>query len=154
MGNPWCWMFALAGSGIFVYLCFTTRIYAESALHVFYVLMAIYGYLHMDSDWTRQEWNWGQHMLLILIGAILSVALYYVLTRFTSAMLPLTDAFTTAFSLVATWAMVNYVHENYLYWIVIDAVSVYLYWKRHLYFGAALYAVYCVLVTCAYFELM
>lgn len=153
-GNPWCWSFAFSGSVIFAYLCFAKRIFAESGLHLFYLLMAGYGYANMDSEWTKQVWSWEQHVLLIVSGTVLSVFIYFMLIRLTSGMLPLTDSFTTAFSLVATWAMVNYVHENYLYWIVIDAVSVYLYWKRDLQFGAALFAVYTALVTGAYFELI
>lgn len=76
------------------------------------------------------------------------------LKKFTKTKLALEDSFTTVFSLIATWVMVNYVHENYLYWIVIDAVSVHLYWKRKLYFGSALFVVYTVLVTLGYFRLI
>jgi len=153
-GNPWCWAFAFVGSAIFVVLCFKKKLLAESALQVFYVLMAIYGFATMGQTWQANTWDWGEHLMLIGLGAILMFSMAYLLKKFTSAVLPLEDSFTTAFSLVATWVMVNYVPENYLYWIVIDAVSVHLYWKREMYFGSALYVVYTLMVTAAYFGWM
>ena len=76
------------------------------------------------------------------------------LKKYSKAKMPLEDSFTTVFSIIATLVMVNYVHENYLYWMVIDAVSVHLYWKRELYFGSLLYVVYTALVTAGYFGWM
>lgn len=79
---------------------------------------------------------------------------FLLLKKFSDAEMPLEDSFTTVFSLVATWVMVNYVHENYLYWIIIDAVSIHLYWKRELYFGSALFIIYTIMVTAGYFGWM
>jgi nicotinamide mononucleotide transporter len=39
------------------------------------------------------------------------------------------DAFITAFSLAATWMMARKYLENWLYWVVGDAVAVYLNWR-------------------------
>jgi nicotinamide mononucleotide transporter len=153
-GNPWCWAFALVGSAIFMILCYQKKLLAESALQLFYVAMAVYGYVTMSDTWQTNSWGWGHHLILIALGTVMMFGMAAALKRFTDAQMPLEDSFTTAFALVATWVMVNYVHENYLYWIVIDAVSVHLYWKRELYFGSALYFVYTLMVTAGYFGWM
>lgn len=153
-GNSWCWLFAFIGSCLFAHLCFKKRILAESALHLFYVAMAVYGYLNMELEWRMTSWDLSTHLMMIgsgLVGTILSA---YLLKRFTGAKMPFEDSFTTVFSVLATWIMVNYVHENYLYWIVIDLVSVHLYWKRELYFGSMLFVLYTVMVTAGYFGWM
>lgn len=149
-----CWLFAFLGSGLFAYLCFNRKIFAESALHIFYVLMAVYGFFNMSDEWQLNSWPATDHVYLILFGAIGMFASYWLLTKYTDSKLPLEDSFTTIFSVIATWVMVNYIHENYLYWIVIDAVSVHLYWKRQLYFGSALYAIYTCMVVAGYFGWM
>jgi nicotinamide mononucleotide transporter len=152
--SPWCWLFALVGAIIFTYLCYAKRILAESFLQFFYVVMAIYGYLTMNTEWQMTSWNWQTHMALIGLGVIGMMLSYFGLKKYTAAKMPLEDSFTTIFSLIATWIMVNYVHENYLYWIVIDAVSVHLYWKREMYFGSLLFAAYSLMVTAGYFGWM
>jgi len=40
--------------------------------------------------------------------------------------------------------------ENWLYWLVIDSVSIYLYLDRELYLTALLFAVYLVIVLFGY----
>jgi len=153
-GSAWCWLFAFTGSALFTYLCYVRKILAESFLQFFYVMMAIYGYFTMEDEWTTNVWPWETHAVWILVGTMAMLVSAFLLKRYTNAQLALEDSFTTAFSLVATWVMVNYVHENHLYWMVIDAVSVHLYWKRKLYFGSALFVVYTILVTAGYFRWM
>lgn len=153
-GSAWCWLFAFIGSALFTYLCYARKILAESFLQFFYVLMAVYGYLTMESEWQTNVWSWQSHAIWLGIGTIGMFLTAFALKKFTKTKMPLEDSFTTVFSLIATWVMVNYVHENYLYWIVIDAVSVHLYWKRKLYFGSALFVAYTILVTAGYFGWM
>ncbi|MBI1286672.1 MAG: nicotinamide riboside transporter PnuC [Flavobacteriales bacterium] len=152
--SAWCWPFAFIGSALFTYLCYARRILAESFLQFFYVLMAVYGYMTMGNQWQANVWSWQSHLIWIAIGTVGMFISAFLLKRFTTAQMPLEDSFTTVFSLIATWIMVNYVHENYLYWIVIDLVSVHLYWKRKLYFGSALFVAYTILVTAGYFRWM
>ncbi|MEM9022534.1 MAG: nicotinamide riboside transporter PnuC [Bacteroidota bacterium] len=152
LGNIWCWAFAASGAVLFVYLCFRRNILAESALQLFYVGMAIYGYTHWNDAWQTLHWPLSSHLLWIggALGALFLT--WQFLQRFTTSAMPLVDAFTTVFSIVATWIMVNYVHENWLYWIVIDAVSVYLYFQRKMYFGAGLFVLYTLLSIGGYFH--
>ena len=72
------------------------------------------------------------------------------LQQFTDAALPYLDSFTTWGSLVTTWMVARKVLENWLYWLVIDSVSIYLYIDRELYLTALLFAAYVVIVIIGY----
>ena len=152
--SAWCWLFAFLGAALFAFLCYRKEIVAESFLQAFYVVMAIYGYLTMDAEWKMIEWRFQTHLILVAIGIIGMILSFLFLSKYSKAKMPLEDSFTTVFSIIATWVMVNYVHENYLYWMVIDAVSIHLYWKRELYFGSLLYVAYTAMVTAGYFGWM
>jgi nicotinamide mononucleotide transporter len=82
----------------------------------------------------------------VALGGLAWVALVPVLERLNSSM-PRLDAFTTVFSVVATWWMVQWDPINWLHWIVIDAVSICLYMKRGMPWGALLFAVYTALAV-------
>ena len=153
-GNVWCWLFAFIGAVLFAYLCYARKIFAESFLQLFYVVMAVYGYINMEAEWQTNVWSWQTHALWIAVGTVGMFTSAFILQKFTTTKMPIEDSFTTVFSLIATWVMVNYVHENYLYWMVIDVVSIHLYWKRKLYFGSALFVAYTILVTAGYFGWM
>ena len=74
------------------------------------------------------------------------------LNSFTKSELPFIDAFTTSFSLLATYMTVKKVLENWLYWIIIDLTSVFLYHERDLHLTAFLFIIYTVIATFAYFN--
>jgi nicotinamide mononucleotide transporter len=58
---------------------------------------------------------------------------------------PLIDALTTCFAIITTFMVAHKVLENWIYWIVIDAVSIFLYLDKALWFTAILFAIYIVL---------
>lgn len=152
-GNDHCFYFALTGSALFVYLCYVKRIFAESFLQLFYVAFAIYGLAQISPNWTAASWSLQEHITAIVIATASMLIIGFVLKKKSNAALPYLDAFTTTFSILATWIMVNFVHENWLYWMVIDSVSIYLYLKRKLYIGALLFVVYLTLAIAGYFHL-
>ena len=63
--------------------------------------------------------------------------------------MPYIDSFTTWGSVITTFMVARKVLENWLYWIVIDAVSIFLYIDRELYQTVGLY-VYLVLAVIGY----
>lgn len=148
-----CFAFGIAGSLLFVLLTFNKRIYAESFLHVFYAAMGVFGFLNWGGSIVQTYYQPSTHAIAIAVCALLVVVLARLLPALTNSEEPWLDAFTTVFSLWATWMMVNFVHENWLYWIVIDTVAVVLYVRRKLYIGALLFVLYTAMAISAYFEL-
>jgi nicotinamide mononucleotide transporter len=72
------------------------------------------------------------------------------LTHFTEAAMPYLDSFTTWGAIVTTWMVARKILENWIYWFVIDSVSVYLYISRELYLTSGLFLLYLVLIVIGY----
>lgn len=148
---PEAYIFAAIGAAIFSYLCYVKKIYAETALQVFYIGFAAYGfYLNQGSE--TYKWGVIEHLIWLAINASATVGLAYFLKKKTKSKLPYLDAFTTVLSLGATWMMIHLIHENWLYWIAIDSVAILLYYKRGMKMGALLYVLYLLLAIDGYFE--
>lgn len=149
-----CWAFALLGASLYLFLCFKRKIYAESLLQAFYVFTAIYGWIHWnETAGARNEpLEFIVHLLIILIGYALVITSGFLLRRMTDAAQPFLDSFTTVFSIFATLLMISSYPENWLYWLVIDSVSVFLYYKRRMYFTAGLFFIYTLLVINGWLE--
>ena len=73
--------------------------------------------------------------------------LYYVLHDFTDSPIPVGDAFTTAVGIVATWMLARRIIEHWIFWIIVNCVSVYLYYLRELYPTMFLYICYAILAA-------
>jgi nicotinamide mononucleotide transporter len=69
---------------------------------------------------------------------------------YTDAAFPYWDSLTTWSAMFATWLVARKVLENWYYWLIIDAVSVWLYVERGLMFIAGLYLVYLVMIVFGY----
>ena len=69
----------------------------------------------------------------------------FFLARFTPAANPFIDSMLAWSSVFTTFLVARKVYENWHWWLVIDAVSLCLYFTRHLYLTMLLYGVYVTL---------
>jgi nicotinamide mononucleotide transporter len=65
---------------------------------------------------------------------------------------PTIDAFVAALSLASQWLLNRRHIENWLGWIVVDQVSVVLFWSRGMYLTAALYALFLAMCVAGLIE--
>jgi nicotinamide mononucleotide transporter len=83
-----------------------------------------------------------------LLGVVaLSLVSYFFLRRFTPAAWPFVDSMVTWSSVFATFLVARKVYENWHWWLVIDSVSLFLSFTRHLYATMLLFALYLVLIV-------
>lgn len=154
--NIWCWGAALTSVSLYIYICFSAQLYPETGLQVFYFIMAIIGYYMWNKENKEEikEWSEIKHLLIILLGAILTFFMGFYFSTYTNSQMPIIDSFTTVFSIIATYMVIKKVLGNWLYWIVIDAVSVYLYFNRDLHLTSLLFIAYTIIAIFGYFSWM
>ena len=148
-----CWYCAFFSTALYVWIFGDVSLYMESALNVYYMAMAIYGWLQWQRGGADKSgvkiirWTARQHILGVAIILAASVTSGYLLSSNTAAKLPYLDSFTTWGSVFTTIMVAQKVLENWLYWIVINSVSIYLYIDRGLDQTAAMFFLYLVLAT-------
>lgn len=161
----WCWLFAFISSALYVYICIVFDLFIESGLQLFYVAMAVVGWLSwrnanskpaespnalLDAPEKKSNirvWPFRIHLLNIVGSGVLAGTLGFIFDNYTQQANPYIDAFTTVYSLLATFMVTRRVLENWVYWIVIDIVSIYLYSSRELYMSSVLYLLFTVLAV-------
>ena len=150
----WCWPAAFLSSVLTIAVMLGARLLSEAALNVFYAAMAVYGWYQWRYGGGREGapelpisvWPWRMHALAIGGSVVLSAMIGWFMSRHTVAVFPYLDAFVTVSSVVTTYMVARKILENWLYWLVVDSLSLYLYWQRELYFYVGLFALYLVLV--------
>ena len=156
--NILCWFAAGISTLIFLYIFWDVKLYMESGLQVYYLGMAVFGWyqwrLANDGSTSLQVsmWSMREHLLALVLIALLTFTSGYLLHSGTDARLPYLDSLTTWGSVVTTFMVVRKVLENWIYWLVIDSISIYLYLDRELYFTSMLFAVYIVIVFFGWFS--
>ena len=156
--NKWGWIFGIIASLVSVYLCFTGNLFLESGLNIFYVIIGFYGWY---------QWQYGskekkeiqisrnsklKNTCLILLGCLIWIPFALIANKYSTQAMPYLDAFITAFSLIATWMTTKKMIENWLYWIIVDALGIVLFANRGLYLLALLNIIYTSMALAGYFS--
>ena len=138
MRNRQCWIAGAVSSVCAAIAYGANGLPMQSGLQVFFVGMALYGWI----SWTRSAaegelpvslWPFRNHLIAAVLIPALSLGIASLLAANTDAAAwPRLDSLTTWFSLLATWLVARGKLENWLYWIVIDLVLVFLSYKQGL----------------------
>jgi nicotinamide mononucleotide transporter len=145
-----CWLAAFLSAALYVWVFFSAHLYMESMLNVFFAGMAIYGFWqwqHGKGGGALQVTRWavGRHAFALAGIIVLAAVNAFFLARYTPAANPFIDSMLTWSSVFTTFLVARKVYENWYWWLVIDSVSLCLYFTRHLYLTMLLYGVYVIL---------
>ena len=150
-----CWIAWIISSLMYLFVMLYAGLLMESALQIFYVGMGIYGWMQWDKRSAQDKlsirrWNKKQHFYAI--GSLLCIVVIsgYLLSLNSNAVAPYIDSFTTWGAILATFMVAKKVLENWIYWFVIDFVSIFLFLSRELYPTAALFVIYLVIIVLGY----
>jgi nicotinamide mononucleotide transporter len=146
-----CWVAAFVSSCLYVWVFFAARLYMDSALNVFYAVMAVYGFWQwrsVDKDGAHHVRRWSLSRNALAAAAILTLSAVngYFLSRYTPAAFPFIDSMVSWAAVFATFLVARKVYENWHWWLIIDAASACLYFAKGLYLTVLLFALYLALI--------
>lgn len=155
--NSWCWFWGIISCSLWAYASyFFYDLYLDALLQLFYVVMAFVGLYNWKRGGEEQKekvisrLSIEQHTYYIITGIILAVIFGYIFSEYTPAAATYWDAFTTIFSVLATFMLVQKRLDNWIYWIVIDAIYTGLYFSRGAYLFTILMIIYTIIALFAF----
>lgn len=152
------WFFGIVSCGIICFEDFTKYgLYADGVLQVFYVIMGVWALVtwkERDDDnlLKIEEWSIRHHLIYIVILLPISLVLGYFLEHYTSANLAIIDTVTSVFAVFATWLLVKRVKSNWIYWVVVDTIYLYIYGSQEAWFYVVLTLIYTIMAVVGYFH--
>ncbi len=157
--SKWLWPVGLFSAVMYIYVFFMAKFYADMGLQFYYVFISVYGWFHWSISKSKSKkglpitrLNLSILTRLILVSLVVYVAISFVLVNYTDSPLPYWDAFTTSLSIVATWMLAKKILEQWLVWVLVDAVSMGLYLYKELYPTTILFGVYTLLAVYGYIQ--
>ncbi|WP_462153802.1 nicotinamide riboside transporter PnuC [Pseudoalteromonas piscicida] len=153
--NIWCWPVAFINTFIYTVLYWNGALVMESLLHFYYMVMAVFGWwMWRQGDKNKPSdivsWSLSKHLSIIVTTSVVSVLLGYFTKHYMAADLAYLDSFTTCFAVVTTYLVAKKILENWLYWVVIDAASIYLYYLKGFYPTLVLFIFYTLMACWGY----
>jgi nicotinamide mononucleotide transporter len=153
--NIWNWPVGLVQVLLYAWVFFQARLYADFGLQLIYCVLQVYGWYHWLRGGQRDaanelpvtRWPARNALAWIVIAAIATGALGFLLRRFTDAAFPYWDGAIAILSLLATYLLARKALENWLLWIAVDVLGIGVYWAKDLRVTAGLYAVFLCMAT-------
>ncbi len=154
-GNVWNFPIGIANSALYVVVFFKQGFNADGGLSVLYVLLGFQGWylwlyggaLKTELPVTRADIRDARQTLAFLAVGLPILLLY---THWLNGAAPFLDALLTALSLVAQVLLNRRRLENWIVWIVANAIYVPLFYSRQMYPTSVLYAIYLALALSGY----
>jgi nicotinamide mononucleotide transporter len=179
--NVWAFPIGIVMVLIYAWIFYEARLYSDMLLQFFFAVMQVHGWYEWrraaviqtaptdeqnvasvrDQDISTSKTTsriavrslsgtqWGITVAAQVVG---TVALGWTMGRYTDAALPYLDAFATMMSVLAQWWMNRRYLENWILWIAVDFLYLYIYTDRGLYYTTVLYAVFTVMAFLGHME--
>lgn len=148
------WIAGIIMPAIDLFLYWDSGLYGDFGLAVYYLLAGVYGFIawkfwkkgSADDDAEMPITRFPMRQLLPVTVAFLAIwaVVWAFLQYWTNSTVPVTDSLTNALSIIGMWMLARKYVEQWLVWIVADAIYVWLYAYKGLPFKASLYAFYIV----------
>lgn len=138
------------GVALFGYLFLSFKLYSDMLLQwIFYLPLQAYGYYvwkykgqnGLDSlPVSKMNLSSFNGIISFIICATLLTGYY--MSEYTDASFPYADALTTWLSIVASILLLWKYIENWIIWITMDAIAIFIYYSKELYVTSGLYVVF------------
>ena len=154
----WLWLASVIMPAVDMVLYYKAGLYADFGMAIYYCLAGVYGYVawkwlgRTKEKQERPVTHYRRTHILpsVLVFGLLWFGIWWILMHWTNSTVPVADAFTTALSIVALWALAQKYAEQWLLWLAVDIVCCILYIRKGIPFKAAIYGLYTVIAVFGY----
>ena len=142
--NIHTWWTGLVGCVLFSILFYTSKLYADATLQLFFVVTGVIGWYGWMSTKNKQPLpittapNKGVAKM-VAVALVVAAGYGWMLHTFTDAYAPWIDSIVLTFSVVAQLLLMRRNIQNWPVWLVVNTLSVPLFWSRELYLTSILY---------------
>lgn len=156
----WLWPVSIVMPLVDMFLYLDAGLYADFGMAVYYAFAAVYGFVVWKFGWKQRDksddempitrFPHGKILPTVVAFALAWTGIYLILSRLTNSNVPVTDSFVNALSIIGLWALAHKHVEQWLIWIVVDAVCCALYAYKGIPFKAGLYGLYAIIAVFGY----
>lgn len=142
---------------IYVYLFFKAGMYANMGINAVFFITSIYGWYNWSRGSSDEKLivttlHGSKIWIFAMTTILISIILYFILTRFTNSPAPLMDSITTAIFIIAMWLQAIKKRETWLLWIAGDVLMIPLSIVMGLHFTAVQYLAFLGLAVSGWIE--
>ncbi len=151
------YLFGIVSVIIGMWVLYQSKLYADILLHLYYLIMSIYGWMYWKFGNSQKETpitysNFKEHFMAAgIVLACFSLMVYW-LTNHTNSDVVVWDAAVSAFAWAGMWLMARRKMENWIYLNISNVIAIPLLFYKGLHIYAALSIFLFFVGTSGYFK--
>jgi len=143
------WWTGIIGCLLFVILFYSSQLYADSLLQIFFIGTSAIGWYHWSSRASKPPLAVSRASALtmlygLFVALLVTLGYGYLLYRFTRAYAPFIDSSVMALSVFAQLLLMRRRYETWWIWTAVNVLSVGLFASRGLWITAGMYSAFLV----------
>lgn len=152
------WIVGIFMSALYVYVFGVNKFYAIMGINIYYLFAYFYGWWKWKKGTSSNKEILIAHTSiryipwLVICSIAFFVAISFILNKYTDSTVVWGDAFITALSITGMWMLAHKLIEQWWIWIVVNAVSTYIYFIQGLYPTSVLFFIYTFVSLMGYFK--
>jgi nicotinamide mononucleotide transporter len=157
--SVWCWPFGIVNVSLYIVVFYSSGLYGDSALQIFYLAMGFYGLYSWlkrkpgNKPLVRVGNTSARRWIILTVLTLISTFVFgYILDNYTDSSVPYADGLTTALGLYATWMTARKLIENWLVWIFTNLLCTGIYFYKELYTTMVFYFILAILALYGYYQ--
>jgi nicotinamide mononucleotide transporter len=149
--RSWCWLASLVSTGLYAFVFWHQGLWGQATLQLYYLPASIYGYWvwrgKSDQPLRQVSWLKPRAVLAWVMVVLATSAVAWFGLNAAGVDESALDVLTAVGSLVATYLMSIKKIDNWIFWIVIDAIISILLIQQRLWISVGLYGLFIVLAA-------
>ena len=153
--NILTWPIGLINITLFFLIFFQVQLYSDMFLQIYFFSISVYGWLFWKKEFAQDQ---PIHLLsaksalilgivtlvsTLVLGFLVSNIHHYFPELFTKpAAFPYVDSFVAVARIIANTLMAKRILENWIIWIVVNIICVFLYFQKHILFVSFEYLIF------------
>ncbi|MDO5570469.1 MAG: nicotinamide riboside transporter PnuC [Bacteroidales bacterium] len=165
--NSIMWIVGGISALIYIFVFAYSKVYADMAFNIYYAIISFWGYFMWRKSLSKgndKEHEYAsdsvieysnvtpsQALKIGLSTGLIYLIIFLVLSKYTDSPIPYGDALTTTLSIIGTWMLAKKIIQHWDIWIIVNVLSIYLYYIRGLYPTMFLYFLYALSSFAGYY---
>lgn len=157
--SMWSYAAGFINAALFSIIFFDVKLYADAILQIIFIGLMAYGVI-IWSGGAKNTLNvritrkiTSLELILSIISLVFMSSLWsYLLLKYTDASIPIIDSSVAMLSILAQYFMSRKVLESWIMWIIVDVVSIPMYFYKELYTISGLYVLFLILAIRGFYE--
>lgn len=160
--NAWMWAASIVMAVFYIYIFYTTKLYASMAIYIYFLLASVYGWIvwitrNRDRETGEELISHVEkrYVLPIIVAIVLVfILIWLILMRFSEnqSLITIGDSLTTSLNIVALWMISRKWAEQWLLVIPANLISSCLLFLQHDIMSGVLFLIFFVVSIFGYFN--